>query len=185
MRRRLGLLSGCALLLGCTPDPAEVAALKSKVESLETEVAVLKYGTEPSEEQLAKLAERVSSLENSQPRLFAELTPASDGYSIARSELGPVLVSLGEMEVHGKGSRVRIMIGNITSAVLQNPELIIVYFGEGDNAERIGPYSLKHTHPGLVPPGAWTTASVLFPELKPDELGEIRVFVNASFVQLR
>tara|TARA_R110002020_G_scaffold154546_2_gene334465 strand:- start:12209 stop:12766 length:558 start_codon:yes stop_codon:yes gene_type:complete len=185
MRGKIAGFVGCLLLAACGLDPREARELQAKVEALETEVALIKYAPAASSDELVALSERVAALEARGPRGYAEISTSSDGYSIANTDLGPVLVRLGELEVHGRGSKVQMFLGNITSVSIQNPGLILVYTADPDAGRPPGPYTVTHTHLGAVVPATWVPVTVVIPELKPDQLGEIKVFVSASIVQMR
>lgn len=175
----------CLGIAGCGINPNEAEELRSKIAKLETEIALLEYGPGTEQERLKDLEDRLKAVEATMDPEYALLTPGGSGYSVAKTRLGPILVSLGDMEVRGKGSRVEISLGNMSAAQIQGADLTIGYSADRNSPKAEDVHVARHSHLGMLMPGTWSTASVNLPELKPDELEEIRVLVGVDVVQMR
>lgn len=128
----VGLALLTLLLAGCSEDQdarSRIASLESRVSGLETRLAT-------SEDQATKLNFRFlsmqramfSKLESESP---AVVDPSSKCYSIARNEYGAFPVIIEDAQPYLDGFKIRLRVGNLTSAAMTDVKLEFVY-GERD-----------------------------------------------------
>ena len=184
MKAIIGLVTILALS-GCEWAPYESRESGAESSAQELEIVTLRARTELAEGRLDEIEKRLETIEGNAVPSYAILTPGGSGYSVANTRLGPVLVSLGDMEIRGKGSRVQLSIGNLSSAQIEGAELTLVYSADQDTPKAGQVHLTEHSHLGALPPGAWSIAWVNLPELKPEELGELRVGVRVDVLRLR
>jgi hypothetical protein len=108
---------------------------------------------------------------------MAYLTPGSDGYSVVRTDLGPVTVSLIDVQPYANGSRVTLKIGNTTSATINGAKATLEW-GNVDakglpNNENAKSRDVSFTE--SLTRGSWTTVRVVLDRVPPAALGFVRV----------
>jgi hypothetical protein len=159
------LTSGCGG--GTDPYPrieAQLAGLGNRIDSLGLELETLK--SDKSFDELMKGMEGV-----------AYLTPGSDGYSVIRTDLGRLTVSLQDIRPYANGSRVTLQFGNITSATINGAKTTIEWGkvdpkGSPINSEA---KSREITFTTSLRSGGWTNVSVVLEGVQPIELGFVRL----------
>ncbi len=168
-----------ALCWGCSPGGSsteasnEVAALKGALDDVKQRVAVL--------ENTAKLESMMNSATAS-----AYLDPMSDGYSTARTDIGPLLISFQSSSAKADGTEVVIQVGNPSAASLAGAKFLVEYNRRQDGSPEWDS-SLRRTQYTALSPlvsGAWNNVTIPLAGIKPDELGYLAVRVETNEVRL-
>lgn len=154
------------LLTACGQD--------SRIQALEAQVKELDAKTKELESDVQKL-----SLNN----IFREfegvayLTPGSDGYSIVRSDLGVLTVSLDNIQPYANGSKVTLRFGNLMAGTINGLKAKLQW-GSLDKKgmpidESVKSREVKFNE--ALRSGSWTRADVVLEGIPPTELGFVRV----------
>ena len=141
-----------------------IQQLKTDVESLKADVST------------AKLQQEISEI--------AYLTPGERGYSILKTAMGAVTVSLDDVQAYANGSKVRLRFGNLTSASMTGAKAKVEWGSVDAKGSPINEEA-KTKDFDLVkqlPPGTWTDVDVILDGVPPTNLGFVRVreFSSAS-----
>lgn len=95
---------------------SQIADLRAKAAATESQITGLN-------ERLALANQRISILEADKPSLSsAYLLPGDATYRTVKTDLGPILVSLSDVQPYANGSQVRIFFGNTTSVNIHAPK---------------------------------------------------------------
>jgi hypothetical protein len=125
-------------------------------------------------ESTSDLRSRLEILEN-QVRMEsqAHMKPGGDGYSIIKTDLGILTVNIDDVKPYASGSRVRLKIGNLTSATITGADAKIEYGKLLDNGDPdySNPRSRKIKISAPLQPGHWNNVSVTLEAIQPTELG--------------
>lgn len=174
-------LAAAMLLLGCNPKgnnnsrilelESEVAALRSKVASLDTRLMLLEKEVGINEDMLTAY-KNLKELEG-----VAYLTPDSTGYSVIRMDLGNLTVSLADVSPYANGSKVTLRFGNLTSATIEGLNATIEW---GPVDQEGSPISGKINSKGFdatepLNPGSWYSAAIVLEGIQPSLLGFVRI----------
>lgn len=152
-----------ALLVSCNQD-SRVPALQSQVTALEAKVSQL-------EDQIS-VKEMFKDLET-----IAYLTPGSAGYSVLRSNLGQLTVSLTNVQPYANGSKVTLQFGNLTAAGINGLKAKVEWGsldkqGTPNNQDA---KSREMTFTESFQSGSWTNVNVVLEGIPPAALGFVRV----------
>lgn len=188
---RVAVLTCLSLLTGCdgmgTDQAArtEIAALRSEVESLKSQL-------ETQRQRAVDSNGRIQALELASKGEWAFLDPAGGtGYSMMQTSVAPLMVSFVDSSPVGDGTKVRLQVGNMTSATFSGVGLVISYNRrvpqdvadlEKWNAD------LRNSSADLtdsIYPGTWNTVSVSLPGIKPEELGYLAIKGKLNVISLR
>jgi outer membrane murein-binding lipoprotein Lpp len=154
-------LSGCA---GSSVGDLQqrVDALSTKVDALQSTVDELKRQGETGH--LARQSESV-----------AHLTPANDGYSVLRTELGVVTISLEETQSAGDGTKATLRFGNVSNATLDQVKATIEWGKQDEKPAGPGVRSKTVNFMNSLQRGQWTNVDVVLEGIAPSELGFVTV----------
>lgn len=112
----------CVLLVGCYQDaPTSPPANETKPPSTDHSVAVDELKELRSE--INQLRRRISSLEASEATVSTE----EEGYDVARTKFGPLIVSTRSATPYLDGYKVTLRIGNLTSANFNGVKLNLAW----------------------------------------------------------
>ena len=109
---------------------------------------------------------------------IAYLTPGSNGYSIIKTDIGLITVSLEDIKPYANGSRITLSIGNLTSATINGAKINIDWGtvnakGNPNNATQ---KSKEYAFNKSLNAGAWTVEKIVLEEIPQSELGYVRVY---------
>lgn len=179
MKATCAVIALSIAVAGCSQHPAD-EYLRSKVNGLELE--------------LAAANDRISAVEtklSDHNRMHGEtakvyLDPLSDGYTTARTDIGPLLLSVVSSVAKADGTEVMLQIGNPTTGTLAGVMLDVDYNQRvGEGKDWAG--SMKSTKYRALTPirgGSWTSVTVPLPGIKPDQLGYMAIAVATNEIQL-
>ena len=150
---------------------------QANMESLKAQVGELEARVKSTEQQL----EAVSTQLQAQQLLarldeIAGLKPGADGYSVVRTDLGHLIVSIADVEAYANSTRVTLQFGNPSSATINGVKAALEWGStdkEGGLGVPLGKKAVSFTE--SLAPGAWTRAQVVLENIKPAELGYIRM----------
>lgn len=107
----------------------------------------------------------------------AYMTPGLDGYSVVQSDLGPMTVSLENVQPYANGSRVTLQFGNLSSATIDGAKAKIEW-GKVDSKGLAINDTTNHrevTFTKQLRAGAWTQVPVVIERVPPTDLGFVRI----------
>jgi outer membrane murein-binding lipoprotein Lpp len=108
---------------------------------------------------------------------IAYLTPGDEGYSVVKTDFGPLTVTLEDIKPYANGSRVSLKFGNPTSATLTDVSATV----EWGSVDEKGSPRINEGKSKELPfnksfqAGHWTTAEVVLDGIPPANLGFIRI----------
>lgn len=169
-------LAGCGSREQDAARDLQLADLTSKAEALATRVDAL--------ERARNLDDFLKGID-----AIAYLTPGAAGYSVIRTDLGPMTVSLENVQAYANGSRITLQFGNLTSATV-NGAKVKVEWGSVDakgSPNNESARSRDVTFTQALRSGRWTNAPIVLEGVPPTELGFVRVkeFGHSGIVLLR
>lgn len=130
---------------------------------------------EPSHD-IDSLVARVSTLEEQSPSAVV-LIPGSGTYEVLHMDLGTLVLTLDTIEATTSGTRIRLRIGNTTSATIEDIDAT-VFWGplSVDSIPQVaGNRSKEVEFPGRFRSGAWTPVTVELGGVNPAAIGFLRV----------
>jgi len=201
----------CVLLSACSdarsgassaPTPTtDVVALSSRgpdteIDDLKATLNTLRNVLRRHDEELEELKRKWfhQELEKiSKDRMTAEINVFGNGYNIVETDKGVFFVSCDGAEPYLSGHKLKLEIGNPTSATFNGFTLTCVYgrsFKTSSTSEEISSalasrQTNQQTFVESLLPGSWTPVEVTLPGAKPEELGFITVKLAANTVLLR
>ena len=185
MRSRLSIAALVPLVIlvqGCDqlPGQAASAAANEKIAALEKEAAYLKYRLEIISTEVLTLRSDFTQHAVIGKAVPASVNCAEEGYASARTDDGFVfLVSCEDASSYLKGTRVRLQIGNPYFA---NHQLGYTVRYQRPGAESMSEVTGKLTN--AVQSGSWSKLSLVFNDVKPDELTRFTVEFDADLIEL-
>jgi hypothetical protein len=158
-------------------SPDQVTALEQRMQELgkkQLEIETLKTSVTELRKRLVMFELQTDSDKS------ANLTPGNNGYTVVRTDHGPVTVSFDNVQPYANGSRVTLRFGNLTSATLTNVKISLSW---GNNAElatqlQSGDYKPRTREVSLdkdLRPGAWTSDSFVLEGVAPQALDFVGV----------
>lgn len=152
-----GLLAGCS-------DNSRVVALEARLTALEADLQQVKAQLDVNEVSKDWAG-------------TAYLTPGSEGHSLLKTDLGPLVVSLKGVQAHALGTRVSFQFGNLTAASIDGLKARLYWVPADKNGKRSNQEAKSREVSFLqsMPSGSWTTSEVLIEGVQPSELGYIAV----------
>ncbi len=167
------VVSLLALLAGCN-DAANVVALEKKTAALEQQLTAIEQRLEEAEHQisLGSMNDLLRTIEN-----FAYLTPGASGYSVIRTDLGMLTVSLENIQAYANGSKVTLKFGNLIAGTINGLNATLEW-GKVDANGKPENETAKSRKVTFVEPlnsGSWTRSNVVLEGVQPAELGFVRV----------
>jgi outer membrane murein-binding lipoprotein Lpp len=162
-----------ALVSACGQD-AQVKVLEAQVKVLEAQVKELDTKTNAiqSEVQKISLNDLIKQIDG-----IAYLTPGSDGYSVVKSDLGVLIVSLDNIQPYATGSKVTLRFGNLMAATINGLKAKLEW-GSLDKKGMPINESAKSREVKFnqdLRSGSWSRADVVLEGIPPTELGFVRV----------
>ena len=137
--------------------------------------------------------ERLEALEDSVVVLAealnatVDLKPGEDAFSVLRMDVGSLAITLDTVAPYDLGSRLELMVGNLTSAQI-NQLVATIWWGipQEDGLHAIAERrSRALTLAQPLPPGAWTRVSFALDSVPPEQIGFIRLSnASATSIQL-
>lgn len=185
------IIVGVTFMAGCggiANDPnarAEITTLRIEIESLKAQL-------ETERQRGVDSNGRIQALEQRSMGEWAYLDPAGGtGYATMHTSLAPLMVSFVGAQPIGDGTRIRIQVGNVTSATFSGVDLTVQYNRrvpqDSGDIEKWNS-TLRNAEIALtdsIYPGTWNTVAVSLPGIKPDELGYLAVKGKLNVVSLR
>ena len=165
---------------GCA-DGTRLSTLESELALMRADIAVLRDSVHEVASDLAvhKVLESWGD--------FALLYPGDDGYSLLRTDLGALTVSLEDVQPYASGSRITLQFGNLTNATIEGVKATLDW-GQAlkprfpDNESM---HSKEVSLTEALRPGRWNNVSFVLDGVPPTELGFVRVKnVNHSGIRL-
>lgn len=148
-----------------------LACERPRVEALEREVAQLKQALEEQKKELDTERDAVGHILDAGETVT--LKPTNQGYDALWHDLGVFAVELSEVTPTLTGSRVKLRVGNVTGATVNNVEAKIEW-GQ-DSEESPAPYSERMSLGRALPPAAWSEVSLDLEGVPPPQLGYVRI----------
>lgn len=172
------LLSACEQSSQTTAQNPAVAGLEIQAKELNKEIQVLRSELRMLESDMRSLKQKVT-LNDLMNRIegVAYLTPEASGYSILKTDLGVLTVSLQNVQPYANGSKVTLRFGNVISATVNGLKGTVEWGSIGKDGSQI-PESVKSREvqfAELLRPGSWTNVDVVLEGTVPAELGFVRV----------
>ncbi|MWV55308.1 DUF3251 domain-containing protein [Chlorobium phaeovibrioides] len=168
---------GALLLAGCDQS-SKVKTLETKVASLEKELADLKQTIE-----LNQFNQMLSGFDK-----VAYLTPGSDGYSLVKSDLGVLTVSIANIAPYANGSKVTLQFGNLSAATIDGLKAKLEWGAVDKNGmpNNENAKSRDVSFNESLISGSWTNSNVVLEGVPPQELGFVRLRdINHRGIKLR
>lgn len=166
-----GLIYLLALTLSACVDNSKVSLLETQFADLQKRIASLENEVEATKQQ--------TSLNNAIKRFesVAYLTPGSDGYSVVKSDLGVLTISLKNVQPYANGSKVTLNFGNVVYANINGLKAKVEWGAVGKDGlpDNENARSREVTFSESLRPGTWTSVSVVLEAVPPNELGFVRV----------
>lgn len=117
-----------------------------------------------------------------------QLDPAGgSGYQTLETNVVPLLVSFEDAQPIGDGTRVKLQVGNMTTATINGLALTVSYNRRNDGAADWSS-SVKFADSKVasdLAPGAWTNVFVSLPGIKPSDLGFLSIQASVDNLSLR
>lgn len=176
-------LGGC----GVVPEHKDIDLLRMQLSSLEEQVSAQAVVIETQAEKLAELDGRPQGSASS----YASLDPAgSGGYAKLDTSVAPLLVSFVGTLPNADGTKLELMVGNLTSARFSGGSITVAYAKRPpENADEVPAWntSVKRSTQTFITPllaGTWNKMAIPLPGIKPDELGHLVISMDVDTVYL-
>jgi hypothetical protein len=188
MRITILLLAGLA---GCTQSNKDYS---SEIALIRSELSSVKHDLDLERRRGVDSNGRIQKLEASspQPADIALIDPAGpDTFQRINTNLTPILVAFYDSSPVGDGTKIKLQIGNISSATMDGIKLRVQYNVRApQDSSKIGEWNARARNQNVdlvdrLGPGTWTTVSASLPGIKPDELGFLAVSAELGGVSLR
>lgn len=167
--------------------PADVGEIKANL-------SLLKATQDQQASQQSILTDRIKALEalavNAPNSAFFDPAGGS-GYQYISTNVSPIIVSFVDVSPIGDGAKIRLKIGNLSTATYAGVRLDVSYNTRmPEDATLIAGWSAKTrdvsaNDSSSLPPGAWSTVEASLPGIKPDRLGYITVKAHLDNLSLR
>lgn len=170
-RSNLALAVVATALLSACAERSEVRELSQRLEALEAKVSLVEQATED-----VKTRQGVDRLVQDAERV-AYLTPASDGYSALQTDIGPITLTLSNVEPYANGTRVTLRVGNPMSATINDASATVEWGSVGSDGQPQNDIARsRRVQLGTsLRPGAWTNVQLVLDAVQPAQLGFVRV----------
>lgn len=166
------LLAAGLVLAGCQQDSEHLVALKIELTALKEELRLLR-------DQAEDLDPRVSMVETMARQVFEErdgiarLDCARHNTEVLPTQIIALTVNCEEASASAGGYKLRLRVGNPTSARLEGLKLTL-YAGEGA-AKGLTTLRFFHAVPTGLAPGSWTSVEVNLPIQSEEMLVDLAV----------
>lgn len=177
-------LVGCSQQRGMTD--AELVGIRGDISYLKREAEMLS-------EFRQETRSRLSAIENSSTEgTWAIFDPAGGkGYQYIATNVSPILMSFVDSSSIGDGTKIRLRIGNVSSATYTGVRLTIRYNTRVPQEPSSVPAWNEATKEVVrdevteLPAGSWAETEVSLPGIKPDSLGHVAVQAHLDNLKLR
>ena len=107
----------------------------------------------------------------------AYLTPGESGYSVVRTDFGPLTVTLEDIKPYANGSRVSLKFGNPMAATLTDVSATVEWGSVDEKGSPRNDQSKSRELPfnKSFQAGHWTTVEVVLDTIPPNTLGFVRI----------
>lgn len=159
----LVVLLSTPLLSGCDQS-SKISTLENKMASIEAEINELK--------QTIEVNSMVSNIDK-----IAYLTPGSDGYSLVKSDLGVLTVSIVNIVPYANGSKITLKFGNLSAATIDGLKATLEW-GSVDKNGMPDNKNAKSREVSFNDPliaGSWKNSNVVLEGVQPQALGFVRL----------
>lgn len=188
--KRMLVIAACALATqGCQNSGPSLTA--AELAQMRGDLAYLKSSQELQDNLHNALLMRVEGLESAGSARTVFLDPAGGGYQYLQTNVSPVVASFVDAVAQGDGTRIRLRIGNLSSATYSGIELGVTYNkrvptdpASVDAWNKAGK-TITARDAGELPAGAWTIVTASLPGIKPDELGHVALKADFDTLRLR
>jgi len=165
-----------------TPSDPDLETLQRRIADLETQIEMLRNGQKADSENIRKLTHASAFLDTSSPK----------GFERVDTEVGPLLISLGQISPDRDGFKVKVNIG-ISLAGVVNGLVLNARWGphrpKGDgadletwlNSSKVKTFSIRNT----LYPGKWNHVSIVIPESDPSRFESIEISIHVDAVTLQ
>lgn len=189
MRNCLTAVLALAALTACSGSGISPAT----VGKMQSEIAIANATIDQQRADISRLEIRLAAIESARAAHSdtAYFDPAGgSGYQYVQTNVAPVLLSFVESAPIGDGTRIRLQVGNLSSATLSGLGLTVRYnkrmpasggLDEWNNTLK----EVTASDPKDIAPGSWANVDISLPGIKPDELGYLAVQVNLNVLSLR
>ena len=143
---------------------AKAATLDDRIKTLEEQVGQLKSQIE--------INDMVKDWEG-----IAFMTPGTEGYSLVKTDLGTITVSLENIQPYANGSKVTLTFGNLTAGTIDGFKAKLEWgsLDEDGVPNNKTAKSRKVEFNESLPSGSWTNSNVVLEGIPPAELGFVRL----------
>jgi outer membrane murein-binding lipoprotein Lpp len=166
------------ILIGCNTNERAIAVLQTQVHGLSTRLdsLLIEHESLKSELQSIKSEQSLNEFLRGLDEV-AYLTPGEEGYSVVKSDIGPITVSLKDVKPYANGSRITLQFGNILNATITGVKAKLEW-GSVDAKgipKNETQKSREITFRKSLSSGSWTKISVVLERVPPSDLGFVRV----------
>lgn len=161
----------CATLLASCSGDSRVPGLEAQVKNLDSKVTALEGDIKQLKGQVS-ISETLTNLDG-----IAFMTPGSNGYSLIKTDLGSLTVSLKNIQPYANGSKVTLQFGNLTAATIDglNAKLDWGSLDKSGMPNNQDAKSRDVTFNESLQSGSWTNTQVVLEGIPPTELGFVRL----------
>jgi Protein of unknown function (DUF3251) len=185
MSPRKYLFAGAMIsfLIGCS-EKDRITELENQLTALESRLAAEKKGTDMLHDVLRTLTSRHERL--LEPYGDTYLTPGSSGYGLIFADLGPLTVSLKNVQAYANGSRITLEIGNLSSAAIVGLKTKVEWGPTDKEGLPIETKVRKReiNFNEILQSGSWNVVEFVVEATQPQEIGFVR-FKSASHGAIR
>lgn len=189
----LGLVTG---LSGCKPDAetvAELQALRKSVSEQAKTIAQLESAQVKLSGNVDKLQTQLVSLQletvlTGDAVKTAVLSVTEKGYSIAEMSVGSLLISVKDVAPYANGVKVKLNIGNPTSATFPGLKLEVAWANAVPGTKNYDASTYQKKDISIssdIKPGMWNTEEIVLAPAKPDQVDYVSIKPSAPSVILR
>jgi len=166
------------ILIGCNTNERAIADLQTQVHGLTTRLdsLLIEHESLKSELQSIKSEQSFNEFLRGLDEV-AYLTPGEEGYSVVKTNIGAITVSLKDVKPYANGSRITLQFGNILNATITGVKAKLEW-GSVDAKgipKNETQKSREITFSKSLRSGSWTNISVVLERVPPSDLGFVRV----------
>ncbi|HHA2589856.1 TPA: hypothetical protein ACOEA0_000654 [Stenotrophomonas maltophilia] len=181
-----------ALILGGCSEHGQLTS--ADVAQIKGDLSYLKSSQLRQDDFQSDLASRVKALESARANapISAFFDPAGGpGYQYISTNVSPVVVSFLDVSPIGDGAKIRLRVGNLSTATYSGVRLDVTYNRRVPEhstqlaAWNEGKREVSANDASDLAPGAWSIIEASLPGIKPDELGYIVVEAHLDNIRLR
>ncbi|HVJ37199.1 MAG TPA: DUF3251 domain-containing protein [Stenotrophomonas sp.] len=157
---------------------ADVAAVRQESDHLKEQITAMTQQIQTLHTQVSQLQadQAVNEVLRSSDQI-AFLRPGNDGYSLVRSDLGVLTVTLDDVQPYANGSRILLKFGNPLATTIDGLK-VKLQWGSVTANDVPDPEAMREkelTFSQSLPAGAWTSLPVVLEGVPPAALGYVRV----------